>query len=141
MKHNLNRFILAQEKSYEVALSEIKSGQKKSHWIWYIFPQIKGLGFSENAIFYEIKSKEEAQNYLKDSILGERLKEISGELLNLNENNPTKILGYPDDLKLKSSMTLFSIIDETKDNVFNKVLEKFYEGITCQKTISILKQL
>lgn len=138
MEKHLIKFITAQEKSYETALSEIKSGRKKSHWMWYIFPQIKGLGFSETSKYYEITSMAEARNYLDHPVLGKRLLEITRELLNLQDNNPTKILGHPDDLKLKSSMTLFSVIDQSQDQIFKQVLNKFYNGESDAQTLAIL---
>lgn len=118
MEQDLNRFIKTQENSYEEALSEIKSGRKRSHWMWYIFPQYKRLGFSETSKYYSIKDLDEARKYLKHPILGERLKLITNELLALNENNANKVFGSPDDLKLKSSMTLFAAIDTSEENIF-----------------------
>jgi len=105
---NLKKFLDAQDKSYEKALSEIKNGQKKSHWIWYIFPQIKGLGLSETSKFYAIEDLDEAAAYLNDPVLGKRLVQISQELLDLKNLSARQIFGSPDDMKLKSSMTLFS---------------------------------
>src|SRR5437763_17188659 len=101
----LKRFIDAQEKSYAIALSEIKRGRKQSHWMWYIFPQIKGLGFSETSMYYAIEDIEEAEAFFKHPVLSSRLIEISKELLKLESNNAHQILGSPDDIKLHSSMT------------------------------------
>lgn len=140
MEKDLNRFIEAQENDYEIALSEIKSGRKRSHWMWYIFPQFKGLGYSETSKFYAITDSNEARDFLNHPILGARLREITTELLQLEENNAFKVMGSPDDLKLKSSMTLFNAIDETKENVFEKVLEKFFKGTVDTKTINLLKK-
>lgn len=137
---DINRFIEAQKYDYDLALSEIKNAKKINHWMWYIFPQIKGLGKSETAIYYEINDLEEAQAYLNHHILGIRLKEISNELLKLNTNNVIEIFGYIDSLKLKSSMTLFDYISEN-NNIFNKVLEKYYNGEHDEKTISICNEL
>jgi len=134
---NLKKFLDAQDKSYEKALSEIKNGQKKSHWIWYIFPQIKGLGFSETSKFYAIEDLEEATAFLKDPVLGKRLVQISQELLDLKNLSARQIFGSPDDMKLKSSMTLFSAI-ETTHPVFHEVLDKFFNGTMDEKTLSIL---
>src|SRR5687767_9070413 len=120
--HNLKRFTDAQEGSYETALAEIKKGWKQSHWMWYIFPQIKGLGYSETAKFYAINSLSEAEAYLEHPVLGKRLIEISGELLKLESNDANHILGSPDDLKLKSSMTLFSALPNSGP-VFQQVLD------------------
>ena len=134
---DLSRFIKAQETDYERALSEIRSGHKRSHWIWYIFPQIAGLGFSSTAQYYAIKDREEAEDYLKNDLLRERLVEISEALLKLESNDAGDVMGYPDDLKLRSSMTLFHEVAPEID-VFQKVLDKFFEGKPDQKTIELL---
>ena len=105
-ENNLTRFLDAQKGDYEIALKEIKKGKKTSHWMWYIFPQINGLGFSDTAKFYAIKNKDEATEYLHHDILGKRLVEISSELLKLNTSNSVEIFGQVDSLKLKSSMVL-----------------------------------
>jgi uncharacterized protein (DUF1810 family) len=134
--YNLERFIEAQEKYYERALSEIRAGEKQSHWMWFIFPQIQGLGFSETSKFYAIESITEAEAFLKHPILGGRLVNISNALLQLPSNNANKIFGSPDDLKLQSSMTLFSLL---KNNpVFKMVLEKFFNGKKDPKTLEII---
>jgi uncharacterized protein (DUF1810 family) len=133
----LKRFIDAQEGRYATALSEIKSGRKRSHWMWYVFPQIKGLGFSETSMFYGIKDIEEAEEFLRHPILGSRLIEISKELLKLESNNAHQILGSPDDIKLHSSMTLFSSVPGASP-VFEQVLRKFFNGEKDNKTLQIL---
>ena len=140
MIDNLNRFIVAQEKDFEMAFHEIKSGQKKSHWMWYIFPQFHGLGFSETSKFYAIQNLDEANEYLDHPILGSRLREISNELLCLNENDAYKIFGSPDDSKLKSCMTLFSAIDKTENNIFHRVIEKYFNGELDDTTIKLINQ-
>ena len=140
MEKDLSRFIKAQENSYEEALSEIKSGRKKGHWMWFIFPQFKGLGFSEKSKYYSIKDLDEAKRYLSHPILGERLKLITKELLGLNENNPKKVFGSPDDLKLKSSMTLFAAIDASQENIFNAALDKLFNGQTDHNTLTLIKE-
>lgn len=138
MKNDLERFLKAQEKDYEQALNEIKSGRKIGHWIWYIFPQISGLGFSSTSKYYSIKGKNEAIEYLKNKTLKNRLIEICEALLSLESDDATYVMGYPDDLKLKSSMTLF---DEVSDiDVFKKVLDKFYNGEKDEMTISLLNK-
>ena len=134
--HNLERFIEAQKTAYEIALSEIKRGKKQSHWMWYIFPQIQGLGFSETSKFYAIKDIGEAEEFLKHPVLGERLVRISNALLELESDNANKIFGSPDDLKLKSSMTLFSSLN--LNPVFQMVLDKFCNGTRDDKTLEIL---
>jgi uncharacterized protein (DUF1810 family) len=140
MNDNLNRFIVAQENDFEKAFHEIKLGQKKSHWMWYIFPQFHGLGFSETSKFYAIQNMDEANEYLDHPILGSRLREISNELLSLNENDANKIFGSPDDSKLKSCMTLFSAIDKTENNIFLRVIEKYFNGELDDTTIKLMNQ-
>ena len=117
----MKKFLDAQEDDYEIALNEIKNGYKRSHWIWYIFPQIDGLGHSSTAKYYSIKDLEEAKEYLNNEILRSRLIEISNELLKLNDSIDN-IMGYPDNLKLCSCMTLFYEADPSID-VFKKVIE------------------
>ena len=138
MKINLERFIEAQEKDYAIALAEIKNGRKRSHWMWYIFPQVQGLGFSTTSVYYAIKDIREAEAFLKHPVLGERLIQICNALLELPVNDANKIFGNPDDMKLKSSMTLFAAVPGT-DPVFNSVLNKFFNGSKDNKTIEILK--
>lgn len=104
----MDRFLKAQAGSYDAALREIRAGQKRSHWIWYIFPQIQGLGMSSIAQYYAIESLEEAKAYLQEPTLRARLLEISEALLGLQTGDPSRVMGYPDDLKLRSSMTLFA---------------------------------
>ena len=133
---DLSRFITAQERSYDTALREIKSGRKRTHWMWYIFPQIAGLGFSSTAQFYAISSMQEAKDYYAHPVLGKRLVEISEALLALDTSDAGAVMGYPDDLKLRSSMTLF--LAASGDAVFQKVLDKFYSGKPDSKTLSIL---
>lgn len=134
---NLKRFLDAQTNDYSRALREIKNGRKQSHWMWYIFPQIKGLGFSETAKFYAINDLQEARAYLEHPILGSRLIEISNALLAQEGKSANQILGSPDDLKLRSSMTLFSSLDKA-DPVFQAVLTKYYAGEADQRTLSII---
>ena len=136
MSYDLNRFITAQERSYDAALSEIKSGRKRTHWMWYIFPQIDGLGRSSTAQFYAISDLQEAKEYYAHPILGPRLVEISEALLKLDGDNATAVMGYPDDLKLKSSMTLFAIA--SGNPVFSKVLDKYFDGRQDRQTVKIL---
>jgi len=139
IENNLKRFIEAQEADYQIALSEIKNGRKQSHWMWYIFPQIHGLGFSETSKFYAIKNIQEAEEFLMHPILGYRLIEICNKLLELKSNDANKIFGSPDDLKLKSSMTLFSSLDNSNP-VFQSVLEKFFNGTKDNKTLQIISE-
>ena len=133
----LDKFIRAQQRDYTSALSEIRSGRKRSHWMWYIFPQIQGLGMSSTAQFYGIKDLEQAKDFLAHPYLGRNLIEISSALLALDENNPTAVMGYPDDLKLRSCMTLFELADPSA-GVFAAVLDKFYGGRRDEMTLRIL---
>jgi len=138
MGFDLDRFKKAQEEDYPYALQEIKAGRKRSHWIWYIFPQLKGLGFSSMSDYYGIDGRAEAQAYIADSVLRARLVEISQALLALESNNPTQVMGYPDDLKLKSSMTLFAEVAPDIP-VFEQVLQKFFAGEKDPKTLQLLR--
>lgn len=137
-QYNLDRFIKAQEEYYEIALREIQGGKKLSHWIWFIFPQIKGLGYSEKAIYYSIQNLEEGKAYLENKYLYNNLIKICKELLKLESNNILEIMGFPDNLKLCSSMTLFNIIDP-EEYVFKEVLKKFFDGCADEKTLDIIK--
>jgi uncharacterized protein (DUF1810 family) len=135
--HNLERFITAQKSAYQLALRELNEGKKQSHWMWYIFPQIQGLGYTEISKKYGIEDLNEATAYLQHRTLGPRLILMSNILLGLETNDAHKILGSPDDLKLKSSMTLFSQVPGA-DPVFEKVLQKFYNGLRDHITLKIL---
>jgi len=137
VEDRLQRFVDAQEQDYATALAEIKNGRKRSHWMWYIFPQVSGLGFSETSRYYAISGREEAGRYLRHPVLGARLLEISRELFNLATDDTTAVFGSPDDLKLRSSMTLFSALPDA-DPVFQSVLDKYFEGIPDSKTLKIL---
>ena len=131
--YDLGRFVEAQEMDYVQALKEMKDGQKRGHWIWYIFPQIKGLGHSYDSEYYGISSKEEAKAYLDHPVLGARLREITQALLDCKNKSADDILGFPDVLKVRSCMTLFDLV--SPNDIFNDVLYKFYEGQRCDKTI------
>jgi len=125
MIFTLERFRSAHAESYETALGEIKSGRKQSHWIWFIFPKIAGLGHSAVAQYYEIQNRSEAMDYWNDPVLSSHLTEISRELLNLDDSIDY-IMGYPDNLKLRSCMTLFWLV--TGEQLFKEVLDKFFAG-------------
>lgn len=140
MKRNLNRFLNPQEQKFKVALSQIKAGRKIGHWMWYIFPQFEGLGFSETSKFYAIQDLEEAREFLNHPILGANLKQICNTLLQLEESNALKIMGSPDDKKLKSSMTLFTVVAKKDETVFQKVLNKYFNGEGDDKTLQLLKE-
>ena len=132
----IERYIEAQEKEFEIAHREISKGKKESHWIWYIYPQIKGLGMSYMDREYSIKSIEESVEYVKNNILKRRLLEMTQLLLNIEHNDIKEVMWYPDDLKLRSCMTLFYAI--TGQTIFEKVIDKFYKGEKDLKTIEIL---
>lgn len=136
----LSRFVKAQEGIYDRALAELKSGRKASHWMWFVFPQIEGLGASSTTRYYSIKSLEEARRYLKHPVLGKRLRECTETILCLEGLSASSIFGYPDDLKLKSSMTLFAGVAEG-ESVFSRVLEKYYQGNRDESTVAILDRM
>jgi uncharacterized protein (DUF1810 family) len=136
----LGRFLTAQEKDYPTALAELRRGRKQSHWMWYIFPQIQGLGHSSMAQRYAIRDLAEAAEYLAHPVLGSRLVEISKVLLNLSGNNATAVMGSPDDLKLRSCMTLFSMVTGA-DPVFSDVLAKFFNSKADERTVEIARRL
>lgn len=137
MEKELTRFIEAQEMDYSRALSEIKRGKKTSHWIWYIFPQLTGLGRSSMCQYYGIRDLEEAKAYLADPVLRSRLVEICEVLLSLDTNDAREVMGEIDSRKLQSSMTLFDEATESLD-VFQKVLNKYYNGKRDNRTLKML---
>jgi len=134
---SLKRFLDAQQRDYAIALTEIKAGHKRSHWIWYIFPQIAGLGFSEMSKRFAINNLPEAAAYLEHPVLGKRLIEISRVLLQLSTNNANEVMGSPDDLKLRSSMTLYAQVPGA-DPVFSAVLKKYFQGEPDKATLQLL---
>ena len=139
MEYNLKRFIDAQNdgNTYKNALKEIGNGQKEGHWMWYIFPQLRGLGRSDTAMFYGIIGKGEAKAYLADKVLGGRLREASNAIAQIRGKSVEEILGPVDAMKLRSSMTLFYIVSG-KEEVFRKVLAKYFNEKLDQKTIEML---
>jgi len=137
---DLGRFISAQDEIYDRVLAELRSGQKRSHWMWFIFPQIEGLGYSSTTQYYAIKSLAEAREYLKHPVLGTRLMECTDAVLAVEGRSVSDIFGYPDDLKLKSSMTLFAYVAEP-DSVFVRVLEKYFQGERDVRTLQIVEEL
>lgn len=133
MEFSLDRFRSAHAGSYDIALQEIKTGRKQSHWMWYIFPQILGLGHSTEAMYFAIQDKDEAVRYWNDPVLRSHMLEICQELLKLN-GSIDWIMGYPDNLKLRSSMTLFWLV--TSEPIFKDVLDKFYGGSLDEFTVN-----
>lgn len=136
----LNRFLEAQQNNYPQVLKELRNAQKKSHWMWFIFPQIEGLGNSSTAKYYSIKTIEEAKEYIAHPILGKRLLECANILLNIENKSADEIFGYPDNMKLKSCMTLFNFV-APEYKLFADVLEKYFAGTQDEKTLSILQKI
>lgn len=136
-EYDLSRFTLAHKKDYLIALSEIRQGHKQSHWIWYIFPQVRGLGRSSTSEYYGIRDLDEAKAFLQDEYLASHLLEISNTLLNLQTDDARSVMGRPDDMKLKSSMTLFHLANPDEP-VFSQVLEKYFKGKPDYRTIKML---
>ncbi len=136
---NLSRFVSAQARIYDDVLAELRSGQKRTHWMWFIFPQIEGLGYSATSMHYAIKSEAEARQYLKHSVLGRRLLECAETVLNVEGRSASDIFGYPDDLKLRSSMTLFAYVTDP-GSVFARVLDKYFQGKRDAMTLDLLEQ-
>jgi uncharacterized protein (DUF1810 family) len=138
-KNRLPRFIEVQEVYYDIAVKEIKNKKKTGHWMWYIFPQVKGLGFSLISQKFSLYDLQEASQYLNHDILGKRLIEISQLLLELDTDDAMSIFGYTDEKKLRSSMTLFASVEGSPD-VFQKVLDKFFQGQPDNKTLQLLQK-
>lgn len=134
---NLSRFVEAQAGDYDQALSEIRVGRKRSHWMWYVFPQFDGLGFSSTSKFYAIKSRAEAEAYLDHPILGPRLSECAQAALNVEARTAHDIFGSPDDLKLRSSATLFACVSP-EGSVFHRLLARYFEGERDERTLRLL---
>lgn len=138
-QEGLERFVKAQKRDYQLALAEVRAGKKQSHWIWYIFPQMYGLGHSCYANLYGIRDKKEAEEYLKHKILGKRLREITMALLEHDACSAEDIFGNLDAMKVRSSMTLFDIV--SPEDIFDKILNKFYANQRCDITIRMLSEM
>lgn len=137
--YNLARFVNAQEDNYTEALVEIRGGRKRSHWVWYIFPQIDGLGWSATSKLYAIKKIDEARAYLNHPVLGHRLLECAQAALNVKDRSATQIFGSPDDLKLRSCATLFAHVSPP-GSVFEHIIEKYFDGKRDEKTLEVLNE-
>jgi len=137
---DLSRFTSAQENIYGSVLAELRNGRKRTHWMWYIFPQVDGLGHSATAKHYAIKSPEEARQYLNYPVLGQRLLECAEAVFAVEGRSASEIFGYPDNLKLKSSMTLFAYV-AAPGSVFSRVLDKYFNGEQDALTLQILDKL
>ena len=135
--YNLNRFIKAQAVIYETVISELKNGRKTSHWMWFIFPQIKGLGFSSMSIQYSISSIQEAVEYLNHPILGSRIRECTRIVLNTDGHSAKQIFGSIDELKFRSSMTLFNYVQHNED-ISELAVEKYFRGLQDNRTLELL---
>lgn len=134
---DLERFVEVQSWNYEVAVAELRAGKKRSHWMWYIFPQMRGLGSSSMAEMYGIAGLEEARRYLEHEVLGMRLREVCEAILGLSTDDAHEVFGDIDSLKLKSSMTLFDLV--CPDDIFVRVIDKYYEGERDNKTLKLLE--
>ncbi|HZM44903.1 MAG TPA: DUF1810 domain-containing protein [Burkholderiales bacterium] len=137
--HDLARFVQAQAGSYEQALAEVRSGRKHSHWMWYVFPQFEGLGFSATSRRYSIKSVEEANAYLSHPVLGPRLVACARAALSVEGRSALEVFGSPDDMKLKSCATLFASVSPA-GSVFEQILDKYFSGKRDDKTLRLLAQ-
>src|SRR5262249_19335626 len=135
--HNLSRFVQAQMADYDQALTEIRSGRKRSHWMWYIFPQLDGLGFSSTSKRYSIKSIAEAQAYLGHPVLGPRLVDSAEAVLRVEGRSAQEIFSFPDDMKLRSCATLFACVSPS-GSVFHRLLDKYFQGQRDAKTLQLL---
>ncbi|MBP8304000.1 MAG: DUF1810 domain-containing protein [Phycisphaerae bacterium] len=135
--HDLNRFVQAQAEDYDQALSEIRAGRKRSHWMWYIFPQFDGLGFSSTSRRYAIKSIAEAEAYLRHAVLGPRLVECCEAVVGVHGRSAYEIFGSPDDMKLRSCATLFARVSGP-GSVFEGLLGKYFEGVPDQRTLHLM---
>lgn len=136
--YGLDRFVQAQESDYERALGEIRSGRKRSHWMWYIFPQYAGLGSSAISQRYAIKERAEAEAYLRHPVLGARLIECAEAVLCIKDRPASQVLGPPDDLKLWSSATLFAEVSP-RGSVFERLLDQYFEGRRDNRTLQLLR--
>ena len=139
-QYNLNRFVEAQLVTYEIAMLELAQGRKESHWIWYIFPQIVGLGNSDTTKLYAIKSLEEGRAYLEHPLLGPRLIEACEILLSLKDASMDEVMGFPDDLKLLSSMTLFEAVSDSNP-IFTKMIEIYFDNERDITSLEIIKSM
>jgi uncharacterized protein (DUF1810 family) len=137
-RFHLDRFVEAQAGIYERVCAELRAGEKRSHWMWFVFPQIRGLGSSEMAIRYAISGREEARAYLDHAVLGPRLQECAGIVVGLEGKTIDEIFGFPDDLKFHSSMTLFAEVANPSEWVFDKALNKYFGGKNDEATLARL---
>ncbi len=135
--YDLQRFLNAQENVYERALSEIKSGRKRSHWMWFVFPQVEGLGTSSTSRRYAIRSVAEAKAYLDDPLLGPRLLESAKAALAAQTSSASELFGSPDDMKLRSCATLFASVS-SEGSIFSRLINKYFDGKPDQRTLQLI---
>jgi len=135
--YGLSRFIEAQDTDYEQALAEIRSGRKRSHWMWYVFPQFTGLGSSPTSSHYAIKSRDEAEAYLSHPILGRRLVECAEAVVQIRDRSALEVFGSPDDMKLRSSATLFASLSP-EGSVFHRLIDQYFDGRRDDRTIELM---
>lgn len=138
--HNVGRFLDAQAGVYDIAFAEIQAGRKQTHWMWFVFPQIAGLGASPTSHFYAIKSAAEARAYLEHPVLGDRLRKCADAVLHLSARSATDVFGSPDDLKLRSSATLFAAVSGP-GSVFEHLISRYFQGEPDKKTLELLTKL
>ena len=138
MSDHLLRFIEAQQTDFPNALAEVKNGKKWGCWMWTVFPQLRGLGYSERSHYFGIEDIHEARAYIQHPVLGSRLRQITQALLEQSESNARLIFGSPDDLKLHACMTLFSTIDQQEDKLFERAIERFFHAAPHKETLSLL---
>jgi uncharacterized protein (DUF1810 family) len=136
---DLERFVTAQRPLFATALAELRAGRKRTHWMWFVFPQVLGLGSSSTSTHYAIRSREEARRYLDHPVLGKRLRECAEAILAVEGRTASDIFGYPDNLKLRSSMTLFAEV-EGPGSVFERVLTRYCGGRRCERTVELLRK-
>jgi uncharacterized protein (DUF1810 family) len=139
-RFDLARFVTAQESTFETALAELRSGRKRSHWMWFVFPQLRGLGSSSTARFFCLASLEEARAYLGHPVLGPRLREVTQAVLQLGGRSLREIFGSPDDLKFRSCMTLFALADASPDGAFRDALARCCNGIADEATLRLIRE-
>jgi uncharacterized protein (DUF1810 family) len=137
--HDLQRFVTAQAPVFETALAELRAGKKRSHWMWFVFPQVRGLGRSSTAVFYGIESLAEAKAYLADPVLGARLEAVTRAVMGWPDRSLHAIFGSPDDMKFRSSMTLFSVASGEPKNLYREALDLTCEGQADEATLSLLE--
>ncbi len=138
MNSNLQKYLDAQEHNYEQALAEIKAGRKTGYWMWFIFPQVAGLGQSPTSVYYAIRDYKTAEEYLQHPVLGKRLNEICEVLFALPGSSAEDIFGKTDSMKLRSCLTLFGLADHSDSQVFSRLLEKYFNNYPNRRTIELL---